>query len=69
MWDSDTENMLAERRALLKKEDPSESDKERLAFLDDWVLSLDVASKQEDREAMDLIRKAAEMLKENSPKQ
>jgi predicted ATP-binding protein involved in virulence len=54
---------LEERKALLKKKDPTTAERERLRFLNEKAYSLPTAENAGDIEAMQIIRKAADYLK------
>jgi hypothetical protein len=56
--------LLRERTALLSQQDLSEPDRRRLAEIERELGTLPTADSPEDREAMDLIRRAAEALRE-----
>lgn len=67
--DKKTESLFAERAALLDKHRPSATEKVRLRKIQEQLDVLDTAESREDREAMNLIRDAAALLKKSNPRQ
>lgn len=66
-WDPETEHLFNERDELLAIEKRSPEQERRLVELEETIADLPVATSPEDREAMEIIREAAEILKNNPP--
>lgn len=64
--DKQTENLFKEKEKLLDKQSLSRAEKARLKYLDQKLSKLPLAPNPEDQEAMDLIRKAASILKRHT---
>jgi energy-coupling factor transporter ATP-binding protein EcfA2 len=64
--DERTEDLLKERRSLLSKSALTRSEQERLKQLDEQVAGLPFVESPQDVEAMELIRKAAEKLRQTA---
>lgn len=66
--DKQTEAFFKEREKLLDKQSLSRGEQARLRYLDQQLAKLPIAPNPEDQEAMDLIRKAASILKRHTRK-
>ena len=62
----DVEEIINERRGILRKKRKSSNDKMRLAELDLKISALPTEENPEDQAAMDLIHKAAELIRKKS---
>ncbi len=61
----EVEALINDRRAILRKKRKSNKDKERLAELDEKISRLPTEEDRDDQAAMDLIRKAAEHIRQD----
>ncbi len=66
-WDPKTEALFEERRSLLRIESRNAEEEKRLVSVEKEIEEIPVANSPEDRRAMELIRKAADILKRISP--
>lgn len=65
--DKQTEGFFKEREELLDKKSLSKREQNRLKYLDQYLDKLPTASNPEDQKAMDLIHRAASLLKRHTP--
>lgn len=66
--DKQTESLFKEKEELLDKQSLSKGEQTRLKYLNQQLSKLPIAPNPEDQEAMDLIRKAASILKRHARK-
>ena len=59
----DIEKLILERKRILEKPERNSQDRDRLRYLDEKLDALPTAESHDDQEAMDVIRRAAELLK------
>lgn len=57
------EKLILERKGILEKPERNSQDRDRLRYLDEKLDALPTAESHDDQEAMDVIRRAAELLK------
>jgi energy-coupling factor transporter ATP-binding protein EcfA2 len=69
VWDPESEKLFAERASLLEIANRSPDEERRLLELQQKISELPVATTAEDREAMEIIREAARILKANPPRE
>lgn len=65
-WDPETEKLFDERNELIRKAKPTTKQKARLKELEKQIAALPTGTNSEDRKAMELIRKAAQLLEKES---
>lgn len=65
-WDPETEQLFDERNELLHKSKRTSKENARLKKLEKQIAALPTATKSEDRKAMELIRKAAQLLEKKN---
>jgi predicted ATP-binding protein involved in virulence len=65
-WDPETEKLFDERNELMSKARPTAKQKARLKELEKKIAALPTATNSEDRKAMELIRKAAQLLEQEN---